>query len=313
MRFSPLLISVLTGTCLAVTPEAVYSGGFDHDKNDSIKLRIANGGAGQSGLIKELANAYIKTRVIDGAKPFQVAWIKSDTYYSIQYLKTGDADIGITYSEASEKIAIQQGIAKSPSYYAFRDHFLLIGPKSNPANISGSEDIYTIFAALHEAAEGNVTTPAVRFLSRYDKSATNIKETLLWAGIGQVPWATAYSTWYHQYIAFPIQALTAAILLEEYTITDRGTILSLDADLRNQTKIYKAGTDEADDPLLNPAHALIGENAPNEKEAERFVKWLVSNEGQDVVHSFKKDGQILYSKAPQRSKDHGRLSMSEGL
>lgn len=122
----------------------------------------------------------------DGEKPFQVAWIKSDTYYSIQYLKTGHADVGITYNEAAENISIKQGIAKSPSYYAFRDHFLLVGPERNPANLSKSDDILTMFAALHEAAEGNATNPPVRFLSRYDKSATNIKETLLWAGIGQV-------------------------------------------------------------------------------------------------------------------------------
>jgi ABC-type tungstate transport system permease subunit len=266
----------------------------------------------------ELANAYIKTRVADGEKPFQVAWIKSDTFYSIQYLKTGDADIAITYNPSAEQIAIKQGTAKEPSYYAFRDHFLLVGPKSNPANISKQDDILTTFANLHEAAEGPATEPPVRFLSRYDKSATNIKETLLWAGIGQVgdpeypscilsnprvlkaPWATAYSTWYHQYIAFPIQALTAAILLQEYTITDRGTILSLDSELRNQTVIYKAGSDKADDPLLNPAHALIGEKAPNGKEAAEFIKWLVSDEGQDVIAGFKKDGQVLYSKAPSQ-------------
>ncbi|RSL42212.1 hypothetical protein CEP54_015562 [Fusarium duplospermum] len=296
-----VVAALLLGSCVAVEPEAVYSGGFDHEKNDSIKLRIANGGAGQSGLIKELANAYIKDRVADGEKPFQVAWIKSDTYYSIQYLKTGDADIGITYNEAAENISIKQGIAKSPSYYAFRDHFLLVGPKSNPAELSESDDILTMFATLHEVAEGNSTnSSSVRFLSRYDKSATNIKETLLWAGIGQVPWATAYSTWYHQYIAFPIQALTAAILLNEYTITDRGTILSLDADLRNQTKIYKAGSDDADDLLLNPARALIGEKAPNADEAAVFVKWLVSDKGQDVIAGFEKDGQQLYSRAPEK-------------
>ncbi|KAF9772754.1 hypothetical protein IL306_009511 [Fusarium sp. DS 682] len=234
----------------------------------------------------ELANAYIKTRVADGEKPFQVAWIKSDTFYSIQYLKTADADIAITYNPSAEQIAIKQGIAKEPSYYAFRDHFLLVGPKSNPANISKQDDILTTFANLHEAAEGPATEPPVRFLSRYDKSATNIKETLLWAGIGQ-------------YIAFPIQALTAAILLQEYTITDRGTILSLDSELRNQTVIYKAGSDKADDPLLNPAHALIGEKAPNGKEAAEFIKWLVSDKGQDVIAGFKKDGQVLYSKAPR--------------
>ncbi|KAG5793659.1 hypothetical protein H9Q69_007309 [Fusarium xylarioides] len=297
MKSYLLAISLFVGSCLAVTPEAVYGGGFDHSKNDTIKLLIANGGAGQSGLIKELANAYIKSRVGDGEKPFQVGWIKSDTTYSIQYLKTGEADIGITYNPAAEEIAIKQGIAKSPSYYAFRDHFLLVGPKGNPANISKGDNIMTIFATLHEAAEGPATEPPVRFLSRYDKPATNIKETLLWAGIGQVPWATAYSTWYHQYIAFPIQALTAAIILQEYTITDRGTILSLDADLRNQT-VYKAGTDKADDPLLNPAHALVGEKAPNAKEAAAFIKWLVSDKGQNVIAGFKKDGEVLYSKAP---------------
>ncbi|KAM5344058.1 hypothetical protein ACJ41O_012595 [Fusarium nematophilum] len=300
MKSFILSTCLLFGSCLAVEPTEVYSGGFDHKNNDTIKLRIGNGGAGQSGLIKELANAYIKKRVADGEKPFQVAWVKSDTYYSIQYLKTGDVDVGITYNEAAEQIAINQGIAKSPSYYAFRDHFLLVGPESNPANISKSDDISTIFANLHEAAEGEPTEPPVRFLSRYDKSATNIKETLLWAGIGQVPWATAYSTWYHQFIAFPIQALTAAILLEEYTITDRGTVLSLDADLRNQTVIYKAGSDDADDPLLNPAHALIGETAPNAKEADAFVKWLVSDKGQDVITGFKKDGQQLYTGAPKK-------------
>lgn len=151
---------------------------------------------------------------------------------------------------------------------------------------------------MHQAAEGEPTEPPVRFLSRYDKSATNIKETLLWAGIGQLPWATAYSTWYHQYIAFPIQALTAAIILEEYTITDRGTILSLDAELRNRTVVYKAGSDNADDPLLNPARLLIGTKAPNPERALSFAEWLVGERGQAVIVGFKKEGEQLYSPAP---------------
>ena len=134
----------------------------------------------------ELANAYIKARVAEGASPFNIAWVKSDTTYSIKYLQTGDIDVGITYSPAAEAIAIKQGIATEPSYYAFRDHFLFIGPKANPAKINSKDDILTIFANLHEAAEGNATEPPVRFLSRYDKSATNIKDTLLWAEIGQV-------------------------------------------------------------------------------------------------------------------------------
>ncbi|KAH8694277.1 hypothetical protein BGW36DRAFT_384651 [Talaromyces proteolyticus] len=55
----------------------------------------------------------------------------------------------------------------------------------------------------------------------------NIKESRLWFAIGQAPWAKAYSTWSHQYIAYPIQALTAAITLCEYTFIDRGTYLCI--------------------------------------------------------------------------------------
>lgn len=119
-------------------------------------------------------------------KPFRVAWYKSDTTFSIEYLESGTADVAITYDPAAEQIAIEKGIAKSPSYYAFRDHFLLIGPTSNPANISNSSTILNIFSQLRAAAENEKLDPPARFLSRYDKSATNIKESKLWISIGQV-------------------------------------------------------------------------------------------------------------------------------
>ncbi|KAH0600191.1 hypothetical protein MHUMG1_01187 [Metarhizium humberi] len=292
-----LLVGGFAASCSAITPAAIYDGGFSNAAS-KVELRIGNGGAGQSGLIKALSDAFIRDAVASGSSPFKVAWYTSDTTYSIKYLSTGDIDVGITYTPSAENIAIRQGIALSPSYYAFRDHFLLVGPRSNPANLVASDDIHTMFSKIFDVAENNKTDPPVRFLSRYDKSATNIKESLLWASIGQVPWATAYSTWYHQYIAFPMQALTAAILLQEYTITDRGTILSLDARLRNETVVYKAGTDGADDPLLNPAHLLIGTRAANPNMAQAFARWLVSSKGQGVVGNFKKGGQTLYSVAP---------------
>lgn len=39
-------------TALAIEPEAIYNGGFNTTSNSSILLKIGNGGAGQSGLIK---------------------------------------------------------------------------------------------------------------------------------------------------------------------------------------------------------------------------------------------------------------------
>jgi len=280
----------------AVDPAAVYDGGVGG--NATIKLRIGNGGAGQSGLVKALADAFIQESVKNGTAPFRVAWITSDNTFTIRYLKSGDVDVGITYNPASEKIAVDSGIALSPTYYAFRDHFLIVGPPSNPANISNSSDTLTLFSNLYNAAEAATSDPPVRFLSRYDKSATNIKESTLWLSIGQAPWSTPYSTWYHQYIAFPIQALTAAILLQEYTLTDRGTYLSLPANATGNAVIYKASTDNADDLLLNPAHLLIGAKAANPDVAKAFADWVVSPSGQSVITSFQKNGQQLYSGAP---------------
>jgi ABC-type tungstate transport system permease subunit len=86
--------------------------------------------------------------------------------------------------------------------------------------------------------------------------------------------------------------------LKEYTLTDRGTYLSLSPELANQTVIYKAATDNATDPLLNPAHLLVGKKAQNITVAYQFANWCVSRNGQKVITDFKKNGQQLYSGAP---------------
>jgi ribosome biogenesis protein BMS1 len=279
-----------------VQPEEVYDGGYPNATQ--ILLRIGNGGAGQSGLVKALSDAFIKYKVSKGSPPFKVAWYKSDTTESIKLLQSGTVDVAITYTPAAEGVAIKQGIALS-SHYIFRDHFLLVGPPSNPAKLDFTSDVVTMFSALYAAAEAGKTTPPVRFLSRYDKSATNIKDSELWIKMGQVPWAIPYSPWYHQYMAYPIQALQAAASLQEYTITDFGTYLSVDKKVEDQLTIYKRGQEDEHDLLLNPAHLLIGARAQDLAFAKEFAAWATSKDGgQAVVAQFKKYGQIVYSPAP---------------
>ncbi|EFQ25967.1 extracellular solute-binding protein family 1 [Colletotrichum graminicola] len=298
MRLLNAVILILYGTAVnAVDPKEIYDGGYN-STTSPLLLRIANGGAGQSGLVKALADAFIQESVNNGSLPFQLGWVLSDTTFSIKYLQSGDADVGITYNKAAEMIAVKGDIVDPKTYYIFRDHFLVVGPPENPANVNSSMEIIPLFARLFEAADLANTTIPTRFLTRYDKSATNIKESELWLGIGQVPWATPYTTWYHQYIGFPIQALTAAIQLKEYTLTDRGTYLSLDKALSNRTVIYKASTDNETDLLLNPAHLLVGRKAKNLTMAYQFANWCVSRNGQRVISNFKKNGEQLYTGAP---------------
>jgi len=302
-----LVLGGLSTVC-AIDPAAVYDGGFS-DATD-IRLKIGNGGAGQSGLIGAWADAFVRYGVQTlGFKPFKVGWYLGDTTQSLAFLASGTIDVAVTYNLAAEAQAVASGSA-TQSVYGFRDHFYLVGPKDNPAKLdTQKDDVLTMFNKLVTQGNTDTATPptnrtAVRFLSRYDKSATNIKESELFITIGQVPWAFAYSTWYHQYPRFPLQAIQAASLLSEYTLTDRGTWLSSPSSVTDGLDIYKAGSDNATDPLLNPAHVLLGAKAdPAAKEvSQAFMKWVVSADGgQKVIANFQKNGQILYSQAPASS------------
>ncbi|RAL63040.1 hypothetical protein DID88_004125 [Monilinia fructigena] len=292
-----------------INPAEIYSGSdFNINGNLSpnsfflsppVLLRIATGGAGQSGLIRALANTFIESEMHRTSCPrFSIAWLLSDTSASFNYLGRRAADCSITYHKIAEEMAIRQGIAERREY-AWRDHWLLVGPKENPAGLpldTNNSTIYDLFSQLFMAC---VENPNIRFLSRYDKSAANIKESSIWATIGQTPWAHPYSSWYHRYVEFPFAALRAACALGEYTITDKGTWLSIEEEIREKMIIFKASTDDADDPLLNPAHILVGTRGKNIAMAHKFADWMIQRDGgQKVIEEFEVNGEILYSVAP---------------
>lgn len=120
-----------------ITPAEIYSGtSFNIGDNSSpnsptsappITLRIATGGAGQSGLIRALANKFIEFEIDTTDCPrFSIAWLLSDTSASFNYLGSRAADCSITYHKTAEEIALKQGIAERRNY-AWRDHWLLVG------------------------------------------------------------------------------------------------------------------------------------------------------------------------------------------
>ncbi|KAJ8080977.1 hypothetical protein PM082_017812 [Marasmius tenuissimus] len=292
----------------APVPKAVYNGGYQ-DASE-ILLRVANGGAGQSGLVEALANAFIKYSVENESTPFLVAWILGDTTESLDYIAARQADVALTYNDAAETQSIASG-ASVEKDLVFFDHFYLVGPRSNPAHLSSTDTVSQIFnkiVASGKADEDNPPKdrPATRFLSRFDKSATNIKDSELFIRIGQVPWAQTASTWYHKYPHYPLEALEEASTKSEYTITDKGTWLSSPTSVTDKLAIYKGGNESTttsggsnDDAalLLNPCTAVLSAHPSNQGVAESFMSWLVSKDGgQKVVGEFKnKDGKVLYT------------------
>ena len=62
-----------TATTPSAKPFAIYNGGYESSKKRGICLRIANGGAGQTGLIRAWADTFIQYMVAKGAEPFEVS------------------------------------------------------------------------------------------------------------------------------------------------------------------------------------------------------------------------------------------------
>ena len=116
--------------------------------------------------------------------------------------------------------------------------------------------------------------------------------------IPQVPWALNYSKWYHQYHRFPSEALQGAALLSEYTLTDVGSFVCLPKSISSRLKVFKYGSDDINDPLLNPAHVLRGKgmSIANQRIQKEFMSWVVSpTGGQRVIEKF---SHLMFSKAP---------------
>ena len=111
----------------------------------------------------------------------------------------------------------------------------LEGPENDPAKLALWKTAQDMFSQLFVAA----TKPdhTIRFLSRFDKSATNIKESAIWASIGQMPWSYPFSSFYHICPQFPHEALETAAKLKEYTLTDRGAWLGAHCWVKKSMKV----------------------------------------------------------------------------
>ena len=117
-------------------------------------------------------------------------------------------------------------------------HECLSGPKSNPAGLSPKPNITIeeLFSQLFRVSVAK--NNSIKFLSRFDKSATNIKESSIWAACGQTPWSYPYSFFYHVVPQFPFQALETAAKLGEYTLVDRGTWHGVENWIRESMTIF---------------------------------------------------------------------------
>ena len=103
-----------------IEPSAVYG------QEGPVRVHIATGGAGGTGLLEALADAFIERQMEAGQNAFRIAWIATDTSLSFNALASGAADVSIVYHPFAVRLALQQEITTRTAY-AWRDHFMLVG------------------------------------------------------------------------------------------------------------------------------------------------------------------------------------------
>lgn len=195
--------------------------------------------------------------------------------------RRGDADVVFVHDKPAEEKFVEEGYS-TKRYEVMYNDFVLIGPKSDPAKIGGGKDI--------QVALQKIAAAQVPFVSRGDKSGTHAAELRYWKGAGIN--ISPGQTWYKETGSGMGPALNSASAMNGYILADRGTWISFKN--RGDLTILVQG----DPKLFNQYGVMLVNPArfPHVKKAEgqAFIDWLISKNGQDVIASYKIDGEQLF-------------------
>ena len=204
------------------------------------------------------------------------------TGQAIKNAMNGDGDVLLVHDKPAEEKFVAEGYGVERFDLMYND-FIVVGPANDPAGIAGAKDTR---AALKKLANRKGL-----FASRGDNSGTHSKELALWKSAGVDP-AAASGTWYRETGSGMGATLNTAVGMGAYALTDRGTWISF----KNKGN-YRIVI-EGDPELFNQYGVILVDPAkfPNvkAKQGQAFVDWLLSNEGQAAIASFKIEGQQLF-------------------
>ena len=203
------------------------------------------------------------------------------TGQALDTARRGDADVVFVHAKSAEEkfLAEGWGVRRYPVMY---NDFILVGPKGDPAGVKG-KDILTALQTLK--------AKAAPFISRGDRSGTNIAELALWKEAG-IAIATDKGPWYKEIGQGMGAALNMASGSNAYVLSDRGTWLAF----RNKGDLTIVV--EGDKRLFNQYGVMLVNPAkhPNVKKelGQQFIDWLISPEGQHAIAGYKINGQQLF-------------------
>ena len=239
----------------------------------------------QSGLFAHLLPAFTARTGV------QVKVVALGTGQALDVGRRGDADVVFVHDPEAEERFVAEGFGAKRQEVMYND-FVIVGPKSDPANAAGKD----VLEGLRR-----ISAAKAPFISRGDRSGTHAAELRYWKDAG-LDLAAIRGDWYKEIGQGMGPALNTASAQNAYVLTDRGTWLSF----KNRGDL--AILVEGDRRLFNQYGVMPVSPAkhPHVKaaDAQAFVDWVVSPEGQRTIAEYKIEGQQLFfpnAPAPKRS------------
>ena len=208
--------------------------------------------------------------------------VAQGTGQALDTARRGDADVVFVHAKPEEEKFVADGFGVRRFDVMYND-FVLIGPRSDPAGVNGSRDITAALKAI--------LAKAAPFVSRGDRSGTHQAELALWRDAG-IDIVRSKGAWYRDIGQGMGAALNTAAAMNAYVLSDRGTWIAF----RNRGDLVLAV--EGDQRLFNQYGIILVNPAkfPHVKKelGQRFIDFVLSPEGQQVIADYKIAGQQLF-------------------
>ena len=231
-----------------------------------------------TGILDYLAPEFQKDTGIE------LKWTAVGTGKALAMGKNCDVSVLLVHAPAAEKKYVESGYGVDRKEVMYND-FVFIGPESDPAKVKGM--------SVNDALKTISGSKAV-FVSRGDKSGTNMKELALWKDAGVDVMEKA--DWYVQAGQGMLATINIAAEKNGYTLTDRGTYIKY-ADSHKGAPPLKVLV-EGDKVLFNQysVMAVNPKNCPDATYdlATKFADWLVSEKAQKLIGDFKLLNKTLF-------------------
>lgn len=197
----------------------------------------------------------------------------------------GDVDVLLVHSPEAERAFMEAGYGVRRED-VMSNSFVLLGPPSDPARVSGSQSAADALSRILAAQ--------VEFVSRGDQSGTHRRELKLWeSAVGDQRWEGYRESG---------QGMGPSLLIASnrgaYVLSDSGTFLRMKSrvdlvrirlvdsgDLRNPYGVLVVNAVATDDDTTLPPGRLL---------ANQFADYLISDETQELIGDYKIDGEALF-------------------